>query len=57
VQGAVFRDSGAQAVVEGAVRDGYHGAVLAYGQTGAGKTHTMQGTRRRVLELCNASGM
>jgi chromosomal replication initiation ATPase DnaA len=25
------------------VRGGYNGAILAYGQSGAGKTHTMNG--------------
>eukprot|EP00759_Apiculatamorpha_spiralis_P026515 PhF_6_TR29383/c2_g1_i1/m.43322/K10396/KIF5; kinesin family member 5 len=34
--------------------DGYCGAVLAYGQTGTGKTHTMQGTRedRGIIYRC-----
>jgi len=27
---------------------GYHGTVFAYGQTGAGKTHTMQGPRNQA---------
>ena len=27
-----------------AVRQGYNATVFAYGQTGTGKTHTMQGT-------------
>ena len=30
-------------IVTDAMR-GYHGAVIAYGQTSTGKTHTMQGT-------------
>ena len=25
------------------VLDGYHGTIMAYGQTSSGKTHTMQG--------------
>lgn len=31
------------APIVGSVLDGYNGCVLAFGQTGAGKTHTMQG--------------
>jgi kinesin family protein 6/9 len=38
VYGAAARD-----IVEGVVRDGISGCLLAYGQTGAGKTHTMVG--------------
>lgn len=33
-------------IAEAVIR-GYNGAVIAYGQTGAGKTHTMVGTRTR----------
>ena len=33
----------AREIVNDAMR-GYHGAVIAYGQTATGKTHTMQGT-------------
>lgn len=39
----VVYDEFAAAIVRDAMR-GYHGAVLAYGQTSSGKTHTMQGT-------------
>ncbi|KAA0169337.1 hypothetical protein FNF28_02118 [Cafeteria roenbergensis] len=35
-------DRAARSVVEG-VMDGYHGTIFAYGQSGSGKTHTMQG--------------
>ncbi|KAL3656776.1 hypothetical protein V7S43_018335 [Phytophthora oleae] len=46
-QGGVFRSVGAE-VVDGAL-GGYNGCILAYGQTGAGKTFTMSGggPRRR----------
>jgi Kinesin motor domain len=37
----VFEDS-AQSIVNG-VLEGYNGTILAYGQTGAGKTFTMEG--------------
>lgn len=40
-QAEIFHRAGADAV-DGVV-EGYHGCVLAYGQTGAGKTYTMQG--------------
>ena len=40
-QDAIFACVAAEIV--DAVVDGYHGCVLAYGQTGAGKTYTMQG--------------
>lgn len=39
----VVYDEFAAVIVRDAMR-GYHGAVLAYGQTSSGKTHTMQGT-------------
>ncbi|OQS02822.1 kinesin [Thraustotheca clavata] len=35
-------DTAATAIVE-AVMDGYNGTIFAYGQTGAGKSHTMEG--------------
>lgn len=35
-------DSAATEIVE-AVMEGYNGTVFAYGQTGAGKSHTMEG--------------
>ena len=45
-----FHGASQEAVFDGAVRSvveatlsGFNGTVLAYGQTGAGKTHTMQG--------------
>lgn len=38
----IFEDS-VQDIVKDVMR-GYHGAVIAYGQTSTGKTHTMQGT-------------
>lgn len=31
-----------------AVLDGFNGTIFAYGQTGTGKTHTMQGTCSRI---------
>jgi len=40
-QEAIFERVGAP-IVDGVV-EGFHGCVLAYGQTGAGKTYTMQG--------------
>eukprot|EP01039_Chlorochromonas_danica_P011086 gene11086-12349_t len=47
-QRAVFQAS-ALPIVEAAV-DGYNGTVFAYGQTGAGKTHTMCGALDRSVE-------
>lgn len=47
-QRAVFQTS-ALPIVEAAV-DGYNGTVFAYGQTGAGKTHTMCGALDRSVE-------
>lgn len=43
-------------VVDGVV-EGYHGCVLAYGQTGAGKTYTMQGIEgaREAIESGDGS--
>lgn len=35
-------DAAAKSMVQSVV-DGYNGTVFAYGQTAAGKTHTMQG--------------
>lgn len=37
-----------------AAMDGYHTSVLAYGQTGTGKTHTMTGTAKEpgLIPLC-----
>jgi hypothetical protein len=50
----VFGPQASQEDVYGFVRPvvlsflgGYHGTVFAYGQTGAGKTHTMQGPRHQ----------
>ncbi|CAE7239433.1 klp1, partial [Symbiodinium sp. KB8] len=37
----------AVAPIVDAVTNGYNGAVIAYGQTGAGKTHTMIGSKAR----------
>jgi Kinesin motor domain len=37
----VFEDS-ARSIVSGVLK-GYNGTILAYGQTGAGKTFTMEG--------------
>ena len=34
---------------------GYNGTIFAYGQTGAGKTHTIQGPQGPVLGLDNES--
>lgn len=62
----VFRmDSSQKNVFEVAAKDvveafleGYNGTIFAYGQTGAGKTHTMQGvtiTEQKELDCsCNA---
>lgn len=47
-QAGVFRAAGAD-VVDGVLR-GYNGTVLAYGQTGAGKTYTMSGGGARRFE-------
>lgn len=51
---AVFGPTASQEEVYAFVRPvvlsflgGYHGTVFAYGQTGAGKTHTMQGPRHQ----------
>uniref|UniRef100_A0A914H9N0 Kinesin-like protein n=1 Tax=Globodera rostochiensis TaxID=31243 RepID=A0A914H9N0_GLORO len=38
---------GTEGLVDGLVRFGLNGTVLAYGPTGTGKTHTMVGTRER----------
>eukprot|EP00729_Bicosta_minor_P011761 gene11761-25594_t len=42
-QEAVFKESTEPIVT--AVLDGYNVAIIAYGQTGTGKTHTMMGTK------------
>jgi len=41
-QRAVYEDA-AQAIVD-SVLEGYNGTIFAYGQTGTGKTHTMEGS-------------
>jgi len=48
----VFKEDSTQAMVFAGIRDlvvsmidGYNVCIFAYGQTGAGKTHSMQGTR------------
>ena len=35
--------------------DGYNVSLLAYGQTGAGKTHSMLGGMSHINESCNMS--
>ncbi|XP_057340953.1 osmotic avoidance abnormal protein 3-like [Microplitis mediator] len=44
----VYEDVGS--VIVEAVLEGYNGTVFAYGQTGCGKSHTMQGFIERTLE-------
>lgn len=44
----VYEDVGS--VIVEAVLEGYNGTVFAYGQTGCGKSHTMQGFVGRTLE-------
>ena len=43
IQGNIFKQA-ALPIIE-SVLEGYNGTIFAYGQTGTGKTHTMEGSK------------
>lgn len=46
----LFAQAGVQDILD-RVLDGFHATIFAYGQTGAGKTHTLLGQSDEKLEL------
>ena len=48
-QESIFKQS-ALPIIE-SVLEGYNGTIFAYGQTGTGKTHTMEGDKNNAREM------
>ena len=52
----VFARAGVQDILD-RVLEGFHATIFAYGQTGAGKTHTLLGQSDEKLELNETEGL